>query len=390
MRWIPCAAQRWIIRGIVLSALAAMPLPVSLLRGESPQVASRPTVRLPDEPAGIDAIVRALIGAYDQVDILALGEAHLRKMDSDLRIALVRHPDFAKRARTIVIECASASEHPTLDRYIRGEIVSETQLERVWKTLAGGSNGFCDAPMYADFLAAVRDVNSKLPADDRVRILGGDPRSRESASLSVLKAPVLQKHGKALLIYGAAHFYLTGPPDYLSSHGNELGIAGRLDLDYPGRWLAIIPIGGVVRPPALKEADIDPDYQKFDRALKARGRPVLVSLQRPPFRDFMAEEFLGRTLITCRGSGGCRSVFKGSTLKLGQMADVGVYVGPKADAAVQAKPSVLWCSWWRRWPTNQVGPRAVPPSKQLQRTVTRRRASHGSVRPLNYVVRRTR
>jgi hypothetical protein len=282
-------------------------------------------VRLPDEAAGTDAIVRALIGAFDQVDILALGEAHLRRVDSDLRIALVRHPDFAKRARTIVIECGSSSEQSTLDRYIRGENVSRSELERVWKTVAGGSNGFCDAPMYADFLTAVRDVNSKLPADARVRVLGGDPRSRETASLSALREPVLQKHGKALLIYGAAHFYLTGPPDYLSSLGNELGIAGRLDLEYPGRWLAIIPIGGLDRPPAIKEADVDPDYRKFDAALRTPVRPVLISLQRLPFRAFTAEEFLGRSLTTCRG--GCRSVFKGSTLTLAQMADVGIYVG---------------------------------------------------------------
>jgi hypothetical protein len=31
-------------------------------------------------------------------------------------------------------------------------------------------------------------------------------------------------------------------------------------------------------------------------------------------------------------------VFKGSTLTLGQMADAGVYLGPNANAAVQAKP----------------------------------------------------
>jgi hypothetical protein len=40
-----------------------------------------------------------------------------------------------------------------------------------------------------------------------------------------------------------------------------------------------------------------------------------------------AEEFLGRTLTTCRGAGGCRSVFKGSVLTLGQMVDACVYVG---------------------------------------------------------------
>jgi hypothetical protein len=101
----------------------------------------------------------------------------------------------------------------------------------------------------------------------------------------------------------------------------------------------VIRVGAFDRPPAVKEDDIDPDYQKFDRALKTQVRPVLVPLQRLPFRDFTAEEFLGRTLVTCRGAGGCRSVFKGSTLTLGQMADACVYVGRRdADALIQAKP----------------------------------------------------
>ena len=60
-------------------------------------------------------------------------------------------------------------------------------------------------------------------------------------------------------------------------------------------------------------------------------RPVLVFLQRLPFRDFTAEEFLGRTLTTCRGARGCVSVFQGSSPTLGQMADACVYVGGGAD-----------------------------------------------------------
>ena len=46
-----------------------------------------PKVRLPDEAAGVDGIARTLISAFDQVDIVALGEAHGQKLDSDLRIA---------------------------------------------------------------------------------------------------------------------------------------------------------------------------------------------------------------------------------------------------------------------------------------------------------------
>jgi hypothetical protein len=76
---------------------------------------------------------------------------------------------------------------------------------------------------------------------------------------------------------------------------------------------------------------IEPDYQKFDRALRTKVRPVLVPLQRLPFRNFTAEEFMGRQVLTCRGPGGCRSIFRGSTLTLGQMADAVVYFGGEVD-----------------------------------------------------------
>jgi hypothetical protein len=289
-------------------------------------------VRLPDESAGIDAIARTLMSAFDQADIVALGEAHGRRLDSDLRIALVRHPDFAKKVRSIVVEFGSTTEQSTLDRYIRGENISRSQLEQVWKTTTQARNGVWDSPIYAEFLAAVRDVNSKLPPDARVRVFGGDPgpgdnRSRETAAISVLKEQVLQRQGKALVIYGAAHFYRTLDADYLSSMGADIGIVRMLEADYPGRTFAVIPVGGRVDLPLGVTLRVHPDYQKFDRALKTRGRPVLVPLQRLPFRDFTAEEFIGSHVLTCRGAGGCRSIFQGSKLTLGQMADACVYVG---------------------------------------------------------------
>src|SRR5262245_8268500 len=72
-----------------------------------PQRAVPPKVRLPDEANGIERIAGALVSAFDEADILALGEAHGRKLDSDVRIAVVRHPDFAKKVRTIVVEFGS-------------------------------------------------------------------------------------------------------------------------------------------------------------------------------------------------------------------------------------------------------------------------------------------
>jgi hypothetical protein len=317
----------------------------SLIRAQSSRSAAPPKVPLPDEAAGLDGIVRALISAFDQADVVALGEWHGRiRLDSDLRIALVRHPDFAKKVRSIVVEFGSTTEQSTLDRYIRGENVSTAQLEQVWKTTTQAANGIWDQPIYADFFAAVRDVNSKLPADARIRVFGGDPgpgdkRSRETAAVSVLKDAVLQKHGKALVIYGAAHFYRTLPEALLSSMGDDIGMARKLEIEFPGRTFVVIPVGQLDPPPAWVTAGIDPDFQKFDRALKTQVRPVLVSLQRLPFRDFSAEEFLGRTLTTCRGAAGCVSAFKGSTLTLGQMADACLYVGGGADVDTKAKPA---------------------------------------------------
>jgi hypothetical protein len=312
----------------------------SFIRAQSPQSAAR----LPDESAGIDGIARALLSAFDQVDVVALGEAHRRKVDSDLRIAVVRHPDFAKKVRSIVVEFASTTEQSALDRYIRGESVSAPELAQVWKTTTQAANGIWDNPIYADFFAAVREVNSKLPADARVRVFGGDPgpgdnRSRETAAVAVLKEQVLQKHGKALVIYGAAHFYRAAPKDYWASMGQDIGIVRMLEMDYPGRTLAVIPVGGPVHLPPGAHLDIYPDYQKFDRALKTQVRPVLVPLQRLPFRDFTAEEFLGGGVFNCRGPAGCVSMLKGSTLALGQMADACVYVGGGADIDTKANPA---------------------------------------------------
>ncbi len=215
-------AVRSIVCGIMVGSIAMASAP--FLPAQLSHPSGRPAVRLPAEAAGIDAIVRALMGSLDRVDILALGEAHDRKVDSDLRIALVRHPDFATKVRSVVVECASTTEQPTLDRYMNGDSVPRKELQRGGKATSEGTNGFCDSPLYSDFLVAVREVNARLPVDRRIRVLGGDPgpgdnRSREVAAVSLIRQRVLTTHGRVLVVYGAAHFYLTMDDAYLVNHG---------------------------------------------------------------------------------------------------------------------------------------------------------------------------
>jgi hypothetical protein len=155
----------------------------------------------------------------------------------------------------------------------------------------------------------------------------------DTENVAVLEEQVLSKHGKALVIYGAAHFYRTAP----ASFGTSAELARTLEKAHPGRIYTVIPIGGEFDPPPPGVSLRNPDYRKFESALKTQIRPVLIPLQRPPFRDFTAEEFLGGGIFRCVGPGGCRSAFAGSLLTLGQMADACVYLGiPQAGARVGA------------------------------------------------------
>src|SRR5262245_24181901 len=108
MRPFTLSVERSLIGHIALSAVAAMlVLSAGGIRTQSPAAAVRQNVHLPDETTGIDAIARILVATFDHVDIVALGEVHDGKLDSDLRLAVIRHPDFAKKVRAIVIECGS-------------------------------------------------------------------------------------------------------------------------------------------------------------------------------------------------------------------------------------------------------------------------------------------
>jgi len=262
----------------------------------------QPSTFLPDETAGLDRIVQTLVSAFDHVDIVALGENHWNKMDSDLRIALVRSTEFAKKARFIVVEFASTAQQLTLDRYIRGDDVRPAELQRVWQTTSQ-TGGIWDSPIYADFFAAVRDVNKKLTAGEQVRVLAGDPPAgsglgRDATAFSVLQEQVLKTHSKALLIYGSGHL-LRAVPDPIPR------LTKQLDTSYPGSTFVVITAGGP-----------HPESQEFERVLKTQTRPVLVPFGKPPFRDLPVGAFASLGLTR------------------GQIADACVYFGMAAEVWV--------------------------------------------------------
>jgi len=177
---------------------------------------------------------------FDHADILAWGETHWRRLDSELRLQLIRHPEFAAKVHLIVVEFANTASQRVLDCYVRGEDVPLSDFQQVWRNTAGGRGGVWESPVYADFFAAVREINRQLPPGRQIRVLAGDPppggEDRNDSAVSVLTKEVLSKGGKALLLYGSGHLYRAGD--------GVGGITKPVQAAYPGRIFVVNTLGG--------------------------------------------------------------------------------------------------------------------------------------------------
>ncbi len=144
--------------------------------------ASRADFGLPAERAGWDGVLAGLLSTFNKADVLALGEAHGRQADSDLRVRLIQHPDFARNVRFIAVECGAPSDQSMIDRYVSGDEVEDAQ--RLWAR----------DRILEEFYRAVRGVNRTLPPAMRIRVLAvGLPNARASnaSALAALQTEVL-------------------------------------------------------------------------------------------------------------------------------------------------------------------------------------------------------
>lgn len=180
-----------------------------------------------------------IIAAWKTADVVCLGEDHDRFFDNELRLALVRHPAFATTVRAIVVEMANPVHQALLDRFIlEGAGMSRDELAPIWRDATNPE--VWESPIYEALLRAIRDVNLRLPRDQRVRVIGGDSKldwtavkkpedliphmNRGSNIREIIATQVLEPHLKALAIYGAGHCNKTGtgfPGELASRYGKE-------------------------------------------------------------------------------------------------------------------------------------------------------------------------
>lgn len=230
-----------------------------------------------------------ILQAFKHADVVCLGEHnHASVLDSDLRIAVVKHLDFPEIVDAVVVEFAQKQHQDVLDRFILdGADLSRTELAVIWRDSLSAE--LWDAPIYEAFFRAIREVNLRRPKDQRVRVIAGD-RDPDWARIRTVQdllpfttveftnrgkfireniaSEVLDKNLKALAIYGAGHCTKLGT-----------GFPGELGARYPGRIWSVFSFMHGER------------EQKGLAAFGLAGKQVYLPIKDTPYAKLAARDF---------------------------------------------------------------------------------------------------
>jgi hypothetical protein len=168
---------------------------------------------------------QAILEAFDKYQLVGMGAAHGLKDRDDFILALIQNPAFPAKVNDIVVECGNRLYQKTLDRYIAGEDVAVAEMQLVWRNT---TQQMCSlSGFYEQLFPLVRQINQRLPAGKRLRVVAADPpidwsalkdqaeyiairNARGSSITSVITKEVLAKKRKALLLFGEGHLYHKG------------------------------------------------------------------------------------------------------------------------------------------------------------------------------------
>jgi hypothetical protein len=204
---------------------------------------------------GFDGIFEA----FQTHPLVGLGETHRRAQEIDFYTALIRDPRFARDVGNVVVEFGGAAHQDIIDRYVAGEDVPYQELRKVWTDTVGWI-GVVPSMGYQLFYYQVREVNLTLPPQDRIHVWLGEPpidwsqikthadwvkvvRLRDSHAAELIERQILGHGKKALVIYGAGHFWPLMPGE-LGKKLEDLDwgtntLRARIDQGHPGALFTV-------------------------------------------------------------------------------------------------------------------------------------------------------
>jgi hypothetical protein len=297
--------------------------------------------------------VTGLLDLFERFTLVALGEMHGVEQGADFVLEVVRHPLFAERVNAIVVEFGNAFHQQVADAYVAGADVPMSAVRRIWHDFAGAAGPWgARMPIYEQFFSSIRGLNESLPADQRIRVLLGDPpvdwsaiRTREDARTirggrdehfaSVVERLVLERGQRALLLAGIHHLFRVRSLDVAPRPGLDppahRNITQLLEDGHPGSTYVVMPHPG------------EPDVEKLaelEARLASWPIPSLAAVRNSWLDELSAATmFGGGNTRLFWPDGKLTKPFAGSSATLGDLIDAYLYLGPAA-AYTWSKPSL--------------------------------------------------
>jgi len=204
--------------------------------------------------------IDTILAAFADHRIVLLGEIHGSVAQHRFIQRLLRDPRLPATVTDIAVEFANSRYQPLIDRYVSGETVSADSLALAWRNAIVPLAW--DAAVYPAFFRTVREVNRKLPAARRLRVVALDPPIiwdsthsaediprrwgyRDPAWFGILERDVLARGRKALVIAGALHVIRRDPvTSFEPAPLDRAGLGDALTQRYPGQVYVTYPVVG--------------------------------------------------------------------------------------------------------------------------------------------------
>ena len=204
--------------------LSGAGLGTAALAGSSALVYDESASRAATPAAGSADLVDTVLEAFQTYRLVGIGEVHHLQNHHDVLEALLTDPRIPAVVDDIVIEFGNAHYQATIDRFISGEPVDNTDLRPVWRNTTQSPAETWDQPVYEQFFRTVRAANWALPASQQMRVLLGDPslswptikhadqfaaaiQRRDTFPATLIEQEVLANGRRALICYGMSHLF---------------------------------------------------------------------------------------------------------------------------------------------------------------------------------------
>jgi len=236
-----------------------------------------------DSPCDVADGVQGIVAAFGQHPVVVIGEVHWLRPAGEFYVRLIRDRKFQETVNDIVVEFASRNNQPSLDRYIAGEDLAIEEVRHIWRDTTKVASW--ESPIYAEWLAAIREVNQGLPPNRRLRVLAGDTavdwqRLQSHADwealgdnnlsfADVIVNEVLRRRHRALVVLGINHVR--------KSRDRNEDATSRVESRYPGStYVVLLDNRGLLQPAAQELVRLD----RF-----SRNAPMLCELAGTPLGD---------------------------------------------------------------------------------------------------------